>query len=182
MVGGELLTKLTIWVCVAAYAAGATGFGLSGGRGVWDRAARLAWTVGCAALFVHVACAFHFYHAWGHAAAYMDTARQTREVVGLDWGGGLYVNYAVMAGWAFDVTLWWLRGPDAYRRGWWPLTAAWHAALLFIFFNATVVFKGGPMRWVGLGVCLGLCVAWWLAARDYPTRRAVAGSPVPAED
>src|SRR5687767_13213248 len=104
MVGGELLTRITIWVAVVGYAAGATVFALSRGRGGWARAARLAWTVACAALLAHVACAFHFYHGWGHGAAYLDTARQTNEVFGLDWGGGLYVNYALMAGWVMDVS------------------------------------------------------------------------------
>lgn len=182
MFGGELLTKITIWVAVAGYAAGAAAFALSRGRAGWDRGARLAWTVACAALLAHVACAFHSYYGWSHEAAYLDTARQTDEVFGLDWGGGLYINYALMAGWVFDITLWWLHGLDSYRRRRWPLTAAWHGFLLFIFFNATVVFKDGPARWVGLAVCLGLCVAWWLAARDRQTRRADAGTLAPAEE
>ncbi|HYG81641.1 MAG TPA: hypothetical protein VD861_14695 [Pyrinomonadaceae bacterium] len=180
MVGGELLTKITIWVAVAWYAVGATALALSWRRGGWDRTARLAWTVACAALLAHAAFAFHFHHGWSHGAAYLDTAHQTREVFGLDWGGGLFINYALMAGWVLDVTWWWLRGPDSYRRRWWPLTVAWHGFLLFIFFNATVVFKSGPARWVGLGVCLGVCLAWVPAVRDHVTRRA--GSLAPAED
>lgn len=180
MVGGEFLTKFTVWVAVAGYAAGATALALSAGRVGWERAARLAWTFGCAALFAHVACAFHFYHGWGHESAYLDTARQTNEVVGLDWGGGLYINYALMAGWLLDVAWWWLRGPDSYRRRPRALTAAWQGFLLFIFFNATVVFKSGPARWAGLGLCLWLCLAWWLGARGRQTRRA--GSLAPAEE
>ena len=71
MSGGELLTRFTVWVAVAGYAA----FLLSRGRRKWDAAARLAWTAACAALLAHVAFAFNFYHAWSHAAAYRDTAR-----------------------------------------------------------------------------------------------------------
>lgn len=179
MSGGELLTRITIWVAVAGFAAGAVAFALSGRRAGPGRAARLAWTVACVALFAHVACAFHFYHGWGHESAYLDTARQTKEVFGLDWGGGLYINYALMAGWAADVARWWLRGPDSYGRGRRWLTLAWHGFLLFIFFNATVVFKSGVARWAGLGVCAGVCAAWWLAARDRRNRRA--GSPAVAE-
>ena len=182
MVGGELLTKITIWLAVAGYAAGSVGFAISRGRVAWDAAARLAWTVACAALLAHVACAFQVFHGWSHGAAYFDTARQTNEVFGLDWGGGLYINYALMTGWVFDVAYWWLRGLDAYRRRRRALTAVWHGFLLFIFFNATVVFKSGPARWVGLGVCLCICVAWWQAARERLTRRAGAGSLVAAED
>ena len=182
MIGGELLTKITIWKAVAGYVVGAAAYALSRRRVGWERAARLVWTVACAALFAHVACAFQFYHGWSHGAAYLDTARQTHEMFGLDWGGGLYLNYALMAGWVVDVTCWWLGGPDSYGRRWWPLKAVWHGFLLFIFFNATVVFKDGLARWAGLGVCLGVCLAWWLAARDHLTRRAGARSPALAED
>ena len=167
---GEILTKVTIWVAVAGYAAGAAAYALSPRKYGWDSWARLAWTVACVALLAHVACAFHFYHGWSHAAAYLDTARQTEEMFGLDWGGGLYINYALLAGWVLDVGWWWARGREAYRRRPWPLAVAWHAFLIFIVFNATVVFKNGPARWAGLGLCLGLCLVWWLASRDNPTR------------
>jgi hypothetical protein len=171
MSGGETLTKITIWLAIAGYAAGAAAFALSRGRNKWDSAARLAWTVACVSLLAHAACAFHFYHGWSHGAAYSDTARQTDEVFGLNWGGGLYVNYVLLIGWILDVSLWWRRGLDAYRRRPWALAVAWHGFLVFIVFNATVVFKTGPARWLGLCVCLGLCFVWWLTARDNSTRR-----------
>src|SRR5688500_12128764 len=154
MSGGEVLIKVTIWVTVAGYVAGAAAFALSRGRRHWDSFARLAWTAACAALLAHVFCAFHFHHAWSHGAAFRETARQTDEVFGLDWGGGLFINYALLAVWVADVGWWWGRGLDAYRRRPRPLTYGWHAFLLFIVFNATVVFKDGPARWAGLGLCL----------------------------
>lgn len=179
---GALLTKLTIWVSVAGYVAGAAVFALGRGRRAWDAAARLMWTAACAALFVHVACAFHFYHGWSHGSAYLDTARQTGEVVGLDWGGGLFINYALMAAWLLDVAWWWAAGLDSYRRRPLALLLAWHGFLLFIFFNATVVFKSGPARWAGLGVCLGLCLVWGLAARGKLNREAYERPLATAED
>lgn len=173
MSSGELLTKFTIWMTITGYAVGATVFALSRGRRKWDGAARLAWTVACISLLAHVACAFHFYHAWSHQAAYLDTARQTADVFGLDWGGGLYVNYALVVCWVADVGWWWLRGHDAYRRRPWPLVAVWHAFLFFIVFNATVVFENGLVRWAGLCACLCLCLAWWnAAARGHSPRKA----------
>ena len=165
---GEVLIKVTIWVAVAGYFAGAAAFALARGRRGWDSFARLAWTAACVALLAHVACAFHFQHGWSHGVAYRETARQTEEVFGLDWGGGLYINYALLAGWVADVGWWWGRGLDAYRRRPWPLTYGWHAFLLFIVFNATVVFKAGFVRWAGLGLCLALCLAW-LAGRSRQT-------------
>ena len=153
---GEILTRVTIWITIVGYAVGAAAFALSRKRHKWDSAARLAWTVACVGLLAHVACAFHFYHGWSHDAAYRDTARQTDDVFGLNWGGGLYINYALLIGWVLDVSWWWLRGLDAYRRRPWPLVAAWHGFLIFIIFNATVVFKTGFVRWAGLVRVSGL--------------------------
>ena len=172
---GEILTRVTIWLAILGYTAGTAAFAFSGNRDKWNAAARLAWTVACVSLLAHIACAFHFYHGWSHADAYRDTARQTNEVFGLNWGGGLYVNYALLIGWVMDTLWWWLRGHNAYRRRPWPLLAAWHGFLIFIIFNATVIFKTGFMRWAGLCVCLGVCLAWWVAARDsekYPLTAA----------
>ncbi len=159
---GELLTRITIWVTIAGYTAGAAAVLARKGR-EWERAARVVWTVACIALIAHAVCAFHFYHGWSQTAAYLDTARQTDEVFGLDWGGGLYINYALLVLWVTDVIFWWRNGLEAYRRRPWPLMAAWHGLLIFIFFNATVVFKTGFVRWAGLGICLGLCLVWWRA-------------------
>ena len=166
MSGGEFLTKLTIWLAVAGYVAGAAAFALARGRRGWVARARAAWTVACVALLAHAACAFHFYHGWSHAAAYRDTARQTAEVAGLDWGGGLYVNYALMVAWVADVVWWWRGGLAAYRRRPWWLLIAWHSFLIFMVFNATVVFGRGAARWAGLAACAGLCVAWWVGAAN----------------
>ena len=183
MGGGEVLTKLTIWIAVACYFAGAICYALSRGRPSWDARARVLWTAACAALIAHVACAFHFQHGWSHAAAYRDTARQTAEVFGLDWGGGLYVNYALVALWIADVCWWWGRGLRAYRRRPWPLAFGWQAFLLFVVFNATVVFEGGFVRWVGLGLSLALIFVWLSAARNTTaTRGPVAHSHGAAQD
>lgn len=182
MSGGEILTRVTIWVAVAGYAAGVAAFGLSRGRCAWESSARLVWTVACVALLAHVTCAFHFYHGWSHRAAYLDTARQTSGVFGLDWGGGLYVNYALITGWVLDVSWWWARGLDSYRRRPWPLSAAWHGFLLFIIFNATVVFKQGAARWAGLCLCVGLCVVWGLFARGGRSRGACTGALAAGEE
>ena len=49
---------------------------------------------------------------------------------------------------------WWLRGLDSYRRRPRLIILLWHGFLIFIIFNATVVFKDGIQRWVGLLICL----------------------------
>ena len=153
---------MTVWLALAGYAIGASVYLLSRGRRSWDVVARMAWTVGCVSLIAHVACAYHFYDNWSQAAAYRETARQTAKVTGLEWGGGLFINYALIIGWVVDVALWRLRGLDAYRNRPRWIVAVWQGFLFFIIFNATVIFKTGPLRWIGLGLCLWLAFLWLL--------------------
>jgi len=159
---GEFLTRSTIWISILAYTVGSVVFATARNA---DRWARLAWTAGCAALVAHFICAFNFYHSWSHQSSYLDTARQTAEVFAINWGGGLFINYALAILWIADVTWWWLAGLSSYRRRPWLLTLVWHGFLLFIIFNATVVFKDGLTRWVGLLVCLTLSLSWVLSSR-----------------
>lgn len=172
MSSGEFLTRGTIWISIAAYTVGCVVFAIGRrqkGVGV-DRWARLAWTVGCVALVVHFACAYHFYHAWSHTAAYVETARQTAEVFAINWGGGLFINYAIAALWIADVAWWWFAGVNAYRRRTRWVTLGWHGLLIFIIFNATVVFKDGLTRWTGLLICLILLLSW-ISTRNELGRR-----------
>lgn len=158
---GEFLTRATIWISLLGYLVGSLLFALSGRKGQWDSAARVVWTVACASLLVHFICAFQFYHGWSHAAAYRDTARQTEELFDLNWGGGLFVNYALLIAWIADLSWWWRSGVASYRKRPWPLLAAWHGFFIFIIFNATVVFAAGVVRWLGLVISLLLTVAWF---------------------
>lgn len=161
----ELLTRITIWLALSGYVSGAALFLFNHGRRPWLRAARWAWTLGCGCLLAHVVCAFQFYHAWSHWAAYHATAAQTGAVVGWAWGGGVYVNYAFTLLWTLDVSAWWARGLASYaRRPAW-LTVAWHGFFVFMLFNGTVVFGHGAARWFGLLLCAVLLICWLLARR-----------------
>jgi len=171
MTKGELLTRITIWLALAGYAIGASFYLLSRGRRRWDVVARMAWTGGCASLLIHVVCAFHYYHNWSHEAAYRETARQTAELTGFAWGGGLFINYALVVGWIIDVA-WWRRSLDAYRNRPLWLSAIWQGFLIFIIFNATVVFKTGPLRWIGLGLSLWLAFLLLLVNRSKALERS----------
>ncbi len=162
---GELLTRWTVRLALALYVLGLVLRWSAGGRRSWLAGARLAWTAGCLAFLLHVGCAFHFYHHWSHADAYAATARGTVAVVGWDWGGGLYANYAFGLVWLADV-VWWWRGLEVYdtrrRAVEWML----QGFLAFIAFNAAVVFAEGGIRWISLVVCLCLLVfRGWLAFR-----------------
>jgi len=146
-----------VWIALAGYAAGAAMSLLFRDDLRWLRRARLAWTVGCLALVLHAASALNYYHHWSHQSAYFETARQTKEIFGLDWGGGLWINYWFIAAWILD-TIWWWRGLRAFRRRPRALVATWHTVFLFMVFNATVVFKTGVLRGLGLVLCLSILV------------------------
>jgi hypothetical protein len=148
---------LTVWsirLCVAFYLLALAEMLLSRR----PKRVRLSWTLGCLACDAHMGLAMHFAHRWSHAAAYADTARQTREAIGLDWGGGIYFNYLFAGVWLIDVLWWWLWPDSRARRSAW-LNGLLHAYLAFILFNATIVFEDGPTRWATLAACAGLLVA-----------------------
>jgi hypothetical protein len=166
---GELATRWTVHLALAGYLVGGAlrADGRAGCQG--QRIARIAWTLGCLFYLAHVACAFHFYHGWSHAAAYRHTAERTVAVVGWNWGGGIYFNYAFTVVWLADAVVWWRRS-DRAKPGW--LEAVAQAFLWFVVFNATVVFGHGAICWLGLAGCGLLVVLWWL--RRSAAEKAVA--------
>jgi hypothetical protein len=128
--------------------------------GKWQ-AARSAWTAGCLLYLAHMITAFAFFHEWSHAQAHAATAKQTGDLFGIYWGGGLYFNYVFTAVWTGDAA-WWLLHAASYRKRARWISAAVHAFLAFMFFNATVVFGKGVVRWAGVAATAGLA---WLSAR-----------------
>jgi len=127
--------------------------------------ARWIWTTGCLVYLVHVACAFQFVHGWSHQAAYTATAQQSLEIVGLDWGGGLFLNHAFTLVWLGDVCWWWL-SPKSFETR--PVIIGWivEGFLAFMAVNATVVFAQGLTRWAGLAACF-LVLAVWAGRRFF---------------
>jgi hypothetical protein len=109
-----------------------------------DRVYILFWSGAWLFCVLHVVCAFHFRHHWVHSAALQHTADMTECVVGINWGGGLYINYAFLICW----------GAASVRS----LRTVGHLSLstpvsetfmqgfaAFMMFNATAVF--GPWWW-----------------------------------
>lgn len=117
--------------------------------------AKFWWTAAWLGYLIHVALAFDYVHNWSHAHAF----EHTREVGGV--GEGIYVNYLFTLLWTADVLWWWL-APAAYagRSPW--LDRLLHGFMLFVIFNATVVFASGFSRWGGVAllVWLALLAAW----------------------
>ena len=131
------------------------------------RLARAAWTAGCLLFLAHVAAAFQYFHGWSHDDAYRETTRQTGEMVGTYWGGGLYLNYLFTLAWAADVAYWWWRGTEGYAaRPLW-VDLALHAFLAFMAFNGVVVFEAGAVRTAGVAATV-LLVALTLYRLRWP--------------
>ncbi|MEM7147288.1 MAG: hypothetical protein AAF591_19385 [Verrucomicrobiota bacterium] len=158
---GELIMRTTIWVALVGYVIGESG------RLAWRKGQASHWrgyrwvsTVACAFYILHVAFAFDEIHQWSHAEAYRFTAAQTKAMFGLNWGGGLFVNYLFAAVWLTELAAWWLR-PSQYqqRRRW--LDASVRVFFAFIILNGAVVFVSGPTRWIGVGLILLLSVGFY---------------------
>ena len=100
------------------------------------RQSRLASTFGLFVYLVHVCLAFEYFYNWSHSIALRETERQTSELFGVAWGGGLYLNYLFTALWAGDCAASWLVHDWPRRR---RTRLAIHAFLAFIVVNATLV-------------------------------------------
>jgi len=115
----------------------------------FERRRRWIWTGGLTLYLIHVIAAFHFAHDWSHSRAWDHTAEQTAAIVGLKWGGGVYVNYVFTLVWLADVVRMWGR---VSLPGW--AGRALHGVFAVLMFNATVVF--GSRYW--MGVCMATIV------------------------
>jgi len=155
--GAELIAW-TVRLGVLCFALTLAGWaaGVTGARG--ERWLRWIWTVGWGLFVLHMLAAFHFQHGWSHQQAYTDTARQTGELIGWEFGGGVYFNYLLILLWGMDVSAWWLGWTAASGYRVWRKVIVGY--LCFIVFNGVVVFKGGWVRWVGVAVSLAIAGMW----------------------
>jgi hypothetical protein len=170
---GELLTTWTIRLALALYVAWlAVLLAAPGPR--WQAVSRWLWTAACGLFVVHVICAFHFHHGWSHAAAWQDTADQTKALMGVAFGDGIYFSYLFLVLWVLDVTWMWLAPPGKQTP--WPRILV-HLYLFFIAFNGAIVFEHGPTRWFGLAACLALAAL--ACRRAYDSWRQRENIPAP---
>ena len=122
-------------------------------------AARILWTIGALSLAAHLAAAMEFRHGWSHAAAVAETARQTEAKFGMNWGGGVWFNYAMILLWIVDAGFSWAAPRLHDRSSTWRRSV--HGFFLFMWFNGAVAFPTGPVRWSGAVACAVVIAAWW---------------------
>ena len=126
-----------------------TSAGFSRNASGWQRSLRIIWTIGFLLFVAHVVAAFHFHHNWSHASTLAETARQTRDLIGLEFGAGVYFNHLFMLVWAIDLIWIWF-GNSEFTQRYRGLRLTWVAYLIFIAFNGVAVFKDGWMRVGGI--------------------------------
>lgn len=132
---------------------------------------RALWTIGAALALAHSAAAFAVFHDWSHDRALAATAQQTVAVTGLDWGGGLFFNYAFLLVWMADVMWWWIAERSYDER---PRTIDFliRGFLFFMFVNGAIVFADGVMRVIGIVAVAIVSVSWLMRsfAQTAPAR------------
>jgi hypothetical protein len=151
----------TIWLSLALFAAG--------DLGQPRRIAWWAWATGVTLCAIHMALAMASVHGWSHASAVAATALATRSTFGVNWGGGVYVNYAFLAIWALE-TVWWGVAPDRYaRRG---RAVRWSLRVFYfvVILNAAVIFAVGWRRLLGGVIIVALLTSWLGTTTDNEQR------------
>ena len=144
----------TIWGALALFVAGETGKRRPTSTWAWR-----AWTLGLLACIAHVLLAFAVRHGWSQDAAVAETAARTAEILGVSWGGGVYVNYVFVALWLSE-SCWWRAAPLSYARRprWIDWTLRGFYALIIV--NAAVVFASPAGRAAGVPLVAALLWAW----------------------
>jgi hypothetical protein len=126
---------------------------IAGSRGLWTAALALT-------LF-HSVAAFHTFYGGSHAVARQETARQTAALTGVDFSGGIYVNYLFLVVWSVDAAWWWALPAGYARRPRW-LSAAIRGFIFFIILNGALIFADGWARVVGAAAVSAVVIAWFL--------------------
>ncbi|MEO0415072.1 MAG: hypothetical protein AAF226_08990 [Verrucomicrobiota bacterium] len=156
----QVFTLGFVWVCVAAYSAGVCGMILRH----WA-AARMFWTVGAMALFIHAGLAYGVFYQWDHQIALSETAKQTERLMGVSFSAGLYANFLLIIVWVADCALWWGATAGSYaKRPKWQIILV-HGFMALMMINGAVIFVEGPRKWLGAILLLVPMVFWVVRSR-----------------
>jgi len=149
----SLFVSGTIWGALILYVVGEFGRSLRPSP-PWTRP---LWILGSACYICHVISAFSLHHNWSHSAAYAYTAATTYDLLGINSGLGLWVNYIFTAIWIVEGLLPGRWGLTVNRR----LNRVVRSVFLFMIINGAFVFVAGPQRWFGLLLVVTLLTIWW---------------------
>jgi hypothetical protein len=121
---------------------------------------RALWAAGAVLALVHSVAAFITFYDGSHAVARAETMRGTAALTGIEFSGGIYINYLFLAVWLTDAA-WWVLRPHAYQQRPRALSFAIRGFIFFIIVNGAVVFADGWARAIGgTAVAVALLGAW----------------------
>ncbi len=169
MPGIDLPILVSAWVAFVLWVTGEVVLAGRGGGGPSMRWRRRVWALGAAALLLHVAMAFGRAHGWSHSVAVEATARQLQERMGISWGGGVFINYLLLAWWSWDAVAAWLCPNRWNMPG--PVRSLRRAVFWFLWFNGAVVFAAGSRQAIAAVLCLGVLVRWRMSGHSRPSDR-----------
>lgn len=155
----EAALYATSWVAAALFVSGeaAKRGSLTGApepRWAWP-----LWFAGALLCIVHTVAVLDVRYAWDHDAAVRATGAQTNAVYGLDWGGGIYVNYLFIAAW-FGEAVWWRLDRLGYFAQPRAMRMALRSFYLVVLLNATVIFAAPIRRAFGVALIAALLIVW----------------------
>jgi hypothetical protein len=148
----------TIWLSLCLFVVGEAGKPRSRHAVTTSWPWRL-WVLGALICIVHMAIALDVRHGWSHRSAVEETARQTAAVYGIEWGGGVYVNYLFVIVWLAE-SWWWRRDPEGYACQPTALTWTLRAFYLIVIVNAAIVFASPARRIAGAVLVMFLIWVW----------------------
>jgi hypothetical protein len=149
----------TIWIALCLFCAGEAGRRHGDVGGLAAPWAWWAFSLGALLCAIHVVIAMSVTYGWNHGAAAAATARQTMAVYGLNWGGGVYVNYVFVGVWWLDAWMW-CRNLSRNRRRAHLVTWTTRIFFIVIILNAAVIFVTGARRIAGMLIVLWLGWIW----------------------
>lgn len=133
----------TIWIALALFVAGEL-------RRPW------LFLIGSVCAAIHLVWAMSAAYGWDHTAAAAATAAQTNAVFGINWRGGLYVNYLFVGIWIADALARIAVPARRSRALVWTLRTFYFVIIV----NGAVIFARPERRWLGVVACGALIVAW----------------------
>jgi hypothetical protein len=149
----EPLLYATIWIALTLLVLAEIGKGplaRNGQAAAWTRAVSVA---GALLAVAHAILVFHLRYDWSHETAVRETARQGAALYGLEFRGGLYLNYLFIALWLLAAWRWthWL----------------WRGFVLLMVVNGAIVFVRPAARPFGLALVALLLWAWRPVSRPF---------------
>lgn len=140
-----VLVRVSIWIASGLWFLGATARAVSSAQpSQMERVYRWTWLFAGGFTWTHVIASYGLIHNWSHANVLQHTGEESYAVIGIRVPWGVYANF-VFAGVLSGYSGWMILRK---RRAYWADLIVF-LFLAFIVFNALVIFKIGPIRWIG---------------------------------